>query len=162
MSTNEVVVRPVETGDVQELQENCFLMNTLEELRDRVDGNLRMHEEGEGMQLVAEVDGAVIGTATLRRNPHPLFAHRAELDSIVVHGDYQRRGIARQMVQASREYARSLGIEILETSCRGGTAAETAYARMGFVEYGRLPGGIVEPWDDRQNYDQVFFYLTVV
>jgi GNAT superfamily N-acetyltransferase len=89
---------------------------------------------------------------------HPLFAHRAELDDVVVHRDYQRQGIARRLVEEARDYARSMGIEMLETSCRGGTPAEQVYPRLGFIEYGRLLRGIKEPWGDHHVFDMVYFY----
>ena len=56
----------------------------------------------------------------------------------------------------------SMGIEILEVGCRGGTPAEEVYRRLGFIECGRLPGGIVEPWGERRAYDEVSFYMPVV
>ena len=156
-----VVVRPVEGGDAQDLRQHCFSRNTLDEVAAQIASSVEMHAAQQGVQLVAEVDGAVIGTLTLIRNTHALHAHRADLYSIVVHPDHQRKGIARQMLEESRRHAQALGIEILETSCRAGTGAQTAYTRMGFIEYGRLPRGIVEPWGDRHVFDQVFFYLPL-
>jgi GNAT superfamily N-acetyltransferase len=98
---------------------------------------------------------------TLVRNAHPLYAHRGELASLVVHPNYQRQGIARRLVEEVCEYGASVGLEILETGCRGGTPAEDIYPRLGFREYGRLPGGIVEPWGDRQVFDEVSFYMPM-
>jgi GNAT superfamily N-acetyltransferase len=133
-------------------------MNTLREVQQRIAGTIAAFEQGKGVQLVAEVDGVVVGTATLMRNPHPLFAHRAEIDSVVVHGGYQRQGIARRMVEEAGVRAASMGIEILEISCRAGEVPEKVYPRLGFIEYGRLPRGIVEPWGERRTFDQVFYY----
>ena len=79
-----------------------------------------------------------MGTGGVGRKEHPLCGHRAELYDIVVHPDYQRRGIARRIVAALRDHAISMGITILEVSCRGGTDAEQVYPRLGFVEWGRL------------------------
>jgi GNAT superfamily N-acetyltransferase len=88
----------------------------------------------------------VKGGVTQIRNSHPLYAHRGELASLVVHADYQRRGIARHLVEAICKYAASMDLEILETICRGGTPAEDVYPRLGFRKCGRLPRGIVESW----------------
>jgi GNAT superfamily N-acetyltransferase len=161
MSKARVVVRPVELMDVSDLYEHCFSMNTLDEVQARIEANLRLHEEGRGIQLVAEVGGAVIGTVALVRNTHPFLSHRAELVDVVVHGDHQDQGLARRLVEESKPYARGLGIEILETSCRAGTVAKVACRRLGIVEYGRLPRGIIEPGDEPKIFDQVFYYLPL-
>jgi GNAT superfamily N-acetyltransferase len=151
----------VRTSDAADLRENCFSMNTLEQVEARLADNIRLYEEGNGIRLVAEVDGRVVGTVMLTRHTHPLFAHRAQLDDVVVHGDYRRRGIARRLVAESRAHARAMGIEILEVNCRAGTEAEQVYPRLGFVEYGRLPRGIVEPWNEGAAFDQVFYFHAI-
>lgn len=133
-------------------------MNTVEQIQGLVEKNLAVFADGKGAQLVAVSGGVVIGTATVTRKAHPLEAHRAELTSLVVHPDYQRRGIARRLVEESKTYAKNMGIEILEISCRGGEAAETVYRRLGFIEWGRLPRGLVEPWGEHKVYDVVHFY----
>jgi hypothetical protein len=35
------------------------------------------------------------------------------------------------------------------------------YRRLGFVEWGRLPRGIVEPREEPKVYDQVHFYMPI-
>ena len=158
MQTDTVAVRPVRSSDATQVRENCFSMNTLEEVRSRIRANLQVSEQGNGVQLVALVEGIVVGTVTLRRDPCPLFAHRAELDSLVVRGDHQRQGVARRLVEESRVHAVAMGVEILEVGCRAGTVAERVYPRLGFLEYGRLPRGIIESWGDRNVFDAVYFY----
>ena len=49
---------------------------------------------------------------------------------------------------------------MLEISCRGGTPAEGAYRGLGFVEWGRLPGGLVE--EDGTAFDEVHSYLPLL
>jgi ribosomal protein S18 acetylase RimI-like enzyme len=161
MNGDTIAIRPVERGDVADLQENCFSMNTLEEVEERVEKTIQMSEEGSGARLVAEVDGKVVGTVMLSRRAHPLYAHRAEVDDVVVHGDYQRRGIARRLIAECRARAESMGVEIFEIGVRGGTPAEEVYRRLGFIEYARLPGGIKEPGDGGNVFDEVLFYLLV-
>ena len=158
---DSATTRPVTPDDAADVRNNCFSMNTLEEVQDRIAEALEMPAKETGVQLVAEFEGAVIGTASVRRESHPLRAHRAELDDIVVHGDYWRRGFARQLVEECFRFAQSLGIEIVEVSVRGGTPAEHVYRRLGFIEYGRLPRGLLEPWGDQQVFDEVFFYQPV-
>jgi hypothetical protein len=134
------------------LREHCFSANTLTEVEVRIAAAIEGRAAGVQILLVAEVDGSVVGTGTLIRNAHPLRAHRGELSSLV---------IARRIVETIREHAASLSIEILEVSCRGGTPAELVYPHLGFVEYGRLPHGIVEPYGEGRAYDEVYLYMPL-
>lgn len=158
MSDREFIIRPVRPEDAKDLRENCFSANTLAEVQERIAGSIQAAKEGTQVLLVAEVDGVVVGTGAFVRNTHPLYAHRAEVGSLVVHPDYQRRGIARRIVEQIAEAAVTMGLEILEVSTRGGTPAEEVYRRLGFIEWGRLPRGLVEPWGEHKVYDSVHFY----
>jgi len=156
-----IVVRVVRPDDATMLQSNCFVRNTVEETAAQVDGNLQGYAEGEVIPLVAEAGGVVVGNAVLQRKRHPLYRHRADLFDMVVCGAYQRRGIARRLIDALRDHAAQMGVTFFETSVRGGTPAEEVYRRVGFQEYGRLPGGIVETWGECGVYDEVFFWMPV-
>lgn len=161
MNNEMITIRPVEREDAADLLENCFSMSTLEGVQERIENTIQMLEEGTGVRFVAEVDGTVVGTVMLKRNAHPLYAHRAEVFDVVVRGDYQRRGIARRLIAECRTHAASMGIEILEIGVRGGTPAEEVYRRLGFIEYARLPQGIKEPRDGGSVFDEVRFYQPV-
>jgi len=156
-----IVVRVVRPGDATMLQSHCFVRDTVEETAARIDENLRGYADGEAIPLVAEVDGVVVGNAVLQRKSHPLHGHRADLSDMVVCDAHQRRGIARRLIETLRDHAAQIGITIFETSVRGGTPAEEVYRRVGFQEYGRLPGGIVETWGECGVYDEVFFWMRV-
>ena len=134
MCSEPIIVRPVRLSDAPGVRENCFSMNTVEQVQSRIEANLQTQEQGNGVQLAAEIDGIVVGTAGIIRNSHPLEAHRAELVDLVVHGDYRQRGIARRLVEECCIHAAAIGIEILETGCRAGTPAENVYPRLGFIE----------------------------
>jgi len=159
--TNTIIVRPVEFGDAVQLRENCFSANTLAEVEADIVERIHGFEQGTLVHLVAEVDGIVVGTGILTQNEHPFKAHRGMVGSLVVHPDYQRRGIARRIVQAMHGYATDMGIEFLEIGCRGGTPAEQVYPRLGFIECGRFPRGLIEPWGERLVFDEVSFYMPV-
>ncbi|MBN1935966.1 MAG: GNAT family N-acetyltransferase [Anaerolineae bacterium] len=161
-----VIVRPVKPEDAAQLRDNCFSVNTLEQISARITEAIQTTAQETQTLLVAEVQDAqsppvVVGTGSLVRNTHPLYAHRGELTGLVVHPHYQRQGIARRVVEAVCEQAAAWGIEILETGCRGGTPAEAVYPRLGFIEWGRLPGGIKEPYGEQNVYDDVSFYMLV-
>jgi GNAT superfamily N-acetyltransferase len=158
MSDN-IIIRPVRPEDAEQLHENCLSANTLEEVVEHIAESIEAAKEETKALLVAEVDGVVVGTGMFVRNTLPFYAHRAEVGSLVVHPHYQRRGIARRIVEQIKEHAASMGLEILEIGCRGGTPAEEVYRRLGFVEWGRLPRGLIEPWGEHNVYDIVKFYM---
>jgi len=87
---------------------------------------------------VKGASGEVRGTATLVRRAHPLARHIAGIEGVVVDYRYWRRGIARGLFAQLASHAATMGIELLATSCRASTAAETVYRRLGIAEYGRL------------------------
>ena len=161
MSTYSIAVRVVREADAAMLRDHCFGADTAEQVAERIRGCLCQHEEGECVPLAAEVEGAVVGFAMMKRDPHALRRHRATLFDLVVSGEYQRRGIARRLVESLCDHAARMGVEILETSVRGRTPAEEVYRRLGFREYGRLPRGIVEPWGERREFEEVYFARPV-
>lgn len=156
-----IVIRIVKLSDAPQLRQHCFVNNTTEQVRDRVRSTLEAYAEGRCIPLVAEVDGMVVGMATLRRNPLPMRSHRANLEEIVVSGEYFSRGIARRLVEKLHELAVPAGLTIFETSVRGGTSVEDAYHKIGFREYGRLPRGICDSRDDAEAYDEVALWMPV-
>ncbi|MEZ4860641.1 MAG: GNAT family N-acetyltransferase [Caldilineaceae bacterium] len=158
INSQDVVIRPVTLNDAAQLQANCFSAASVEQVREALNNTLVATTSGKELQLVAVMDGQVIGSATLIRNGHALRSHRAGLFGLVVYPAYQQRGIARRLVDALLTQAQTLGIEILETSCRSGTGAEQVYPKLGFTEYGRLPRGIYQTWGESAVFDEVYFY----
>ncbi|MCB0183627.1 MAG: GNAT family N-acetyltransferase, partial [Caldilineaceae bacterium] len=153
-----IVVRPVQQDDAIALQANCFSANTIAQIEEALAKTITAMQAGKELQLVALVKEQVVGSATLIRDSHALRSHRAGLFGLVVHPDYQRRGVAHRLVDALLAHAQTLGIEILETSCRAGTGAEQLYPKLGFTEYGRLPGGLYQRWSEPTVFDEVYFY----
>ncbi|MEA1927113.1 MAG: N-acetyltransferase [Candidatus Auribacterota bacterium] len=64
---------------------------------------------------------------------HGLGADIAEVRSMVIHPDYQHRGLGEKIVECMREEARHLGINILFTL----TLAEKFFSRCGFERKAR-------------------------
>ncbi len=156
-----IAVRLARQADAIMLRDNCFTANKLEQVSERVSGYLSDSACGDCVPLVAEVGGVVVGFAAIRRDHHSLRRHRATLIDMVVSGEYQRRGIARRLITVLYKHAAKMGVEILETSVRGSTTAEEVYHKVGFREYGRLAGGLVEPWGARQVFDEVYLAMPV-
>lgn len=152
-------IRPVEAGDVDSLRENCFSLNTPEQMQAIVDFALANAASGEGvMVVVVDSNNAVVGNVVVTRESHRLRRHRARMGGFVIHPSAQGSGLARSLTREAAEWCRAHSCSILELDCRGGTHAESAYRGLGFEEWGRLPGGLVE---EAGTFDQVNFALTV-
>lgn len=153
-------IRAVRPEDVGGLQRNCFGASTVEETETLVRDLVQDQERGEVVCLVAvEDDGEVLGTCTLTRLEHRMCRHRADIGGFVVATSAQGTGLARKIVQAAEDKARSWGCTILEISCRGGTHAEDAYVGLGFIRWGRLPGGYHDR--DGQVFDEVRLWRSI-
>jgi len=155
---SDVVVRPVAPGDVADLHKNCFPRSTHDEVHRLVESSLRGALEGRYAHLVAEADGEVVGTIELGLQGGRA-RHRGELFRFVVSESHRGKGIARGLLEAIIAEAKRMEVEMIDAAARAGTPAEDAFRKLGFVEFGRLPGGLV--MDPEEVYDLVYFYLPV-
>lgn len=93
--------------------------------------------------LVVLCDGErLAGFAILQLSSEPLRAHYATVQRVQVHPDLHGRGLGRALMLGVHDVARSLGLEMLRLSVRGGTGLEHFYASLGYREFGRMPGAI--------------------
>jgi Predicted acetyltransferase len=141
-----MIIRELKQSDFRDLQKNIFVRDTVSDVEERTKANINRMEKGEIIVLVAELDGEVVGNMQLTKYSHPLYAHRVKLDDVVVCHRFWGKGIARKLFEACKERAKNESISIIETLVRGGEPAEQVYKKLGFIEYGRQPGGIFEPW----------------
>jgi GNAT superfamily N-acetyltransferase len=155
---SDVVIRPVAAGDVADLHKNCFPRSTHDEVHRLVEASLRGSLEGRYAHLVAEADGRVVGTIELGMQGGRA-RHRGELFRFVVAESHRGMGIARRLLESVLAEAKRMGVEMIDAAARAGTPAEDAFRKLGFVEFGRLPGGLV--MDPEEIYDLVYFYLPV-
>jgi ribosomal-protein-alanine N-acetyltransferase len=96
--------------------------------------------------LIAEVSdtGPVVGFAVAG-----LVVPEAELESIAVSAEYQRRGVARRLYEAladelGRSQVREVALEVRESN----QAARAFYTSLGFVEEGRRARYYADPVED--------------
>lgn len=100
----------------------------------------------------------IVGFALLRPGTQ-IMAHTGQINQVMVDPDGQRTGLGTRLVQSVIGLAGELGLERVRLGLRGGTGLEAFYARLGFVEVGRLPGWVrVAPGDDR---DEVLMTLEL-
>ncbi|NHJ13039.1 MAG: GNAT family N-acetyltransferase [Candidatus Thorarchaeota archaeon] len=85
----------------------------------------------------------VVGVCTGVRGRWYGSRHRIELVQVVVHDDYHRRGIARNMMAKIAKHFKAQGVEIVQVSVeRRNTDAWEAYKRLGFKQIGILRRGL--------------------
>jgi AraC-like DNA-binding protein/predicted N-acetyltransferase YhbS len=158
---DRLIIRVVQEADAGDLWENIYSQNTPNEVKDRIALYLQAYAEEKAVPLVAEVEGHVIGVTHIAFDEHPLRAHICTLHDVVVNPAFHGMGIARRLIEECRTRAVEKGKRMICVSCRGGTAAETVYGKLGFTECGRLPNGLIEPWGEHDAYDEVFLYMQL-
>lgn len=96
-----------------------------------------------GLYIVAELDGKIIGHAFLQPLHLKSICHVGQL-TIGVHQGWQEKGIGTLLIQKLIEWARqSKSIEKIELNVRSTNSRAIAlYKKMGFVEEGRLKNRI--------------------
>jgi putative acetyltransferase len=88
--------------------------------------------------VVAVSSGGVVGSLSIRRDPHTATRHVATLGMFVVAG-WRGRGLGSALMAEAMRWARSNGIQRVElTVYPHNRAALALYRRFGFVEEGRL------------------------
>jgi GNAT superfamily N-acetyltransferase len=155
---SEITIRPVTEADVESLEHNCFPRSGIDRVRAMVVANTK---DKRVVHLVAQSDGDIVGTIELVSGRGRRDKHRGELRRFVVAEGHRGKGVARALLDAARKEAAKLGIETLDASARAGTPAEEIFRKLGFVEFGRLEGGLVMPFDEEEVYDLIYFYLPV-
>ena len=111
--------------------------------------------------LGAFVDGALVGTAGFARNPRLKTRHKGRVWGIYVAPPLRGQGIARQLIAALVERARTIhGLEqILLSVGVTQNAAQKVYTSLGFEPFGREPNAI---HIGRQSIDEIHMVLSLV
>ncbi len=93
----------------------------------------------QGIYLVAEKEGQIVGHAFLERFPLQLLRHVVQL-TIGVHQGHQEQGIGTLLLEKLIEWAKQTGtVEKIELNVRAtNTRAIALYTKMGFHEEGRF------------------------
>lgn len=92
--------------------------------------------------IVIVADGELAGTVFLRRGNGPRIAHRAELLRLMVQPNVQGQGWGRALLDAAVDHARTMGLEQLLLSARGGTDLPAFYEKLGWTPVGVWPGAL--------------------
>jgi GNAT superfamily N-acetyltransferase len=112
---------------------------------------------GDAALCLASADGRPEALGCWRRDPGPIFAHRAQVSKVMAHPDARGLGMGELIVSSLVGHARTSGIETVRLSARGNNhLAIELYQRLGFQVWGRLPNGIAV---GDLRFDDVHLYL---
>ncbi|KKT39582.1 hypothetical protein A3K29_00100 [Candidatus Collierbacteria bacterium RIFOXYB2_FULL_46_14] len=136
--------------------------NSRETIKAGLERDRRESVLGNTKRLVIEIDGAVVGQAIFERLSKLTRGHRVRVTDVVVAEEYRGLKLCTRLFEAGENWVQSLpGVNILELTVRGGIEAEEIYRHLGFLEFGRLIGGIKESWEGGLIYDEVFMFKKV-
>ncbi len=111
---------------------------------------------GDLVCLVAAIDGRIVGTAQLLPAESANGRHRGEVAKVLVHPDWQRRGIGRALMERLDVEARAAGKTLLILDTRVGDPSNALYRAAGWTAAGQIPN-----WArgaDGALYDTQFWY----
>ncbi len=95
---------------------------------------------GERLLFVATDDHVCAGAVQLAFPSKPNARHRAEVQKLMVHSQYRRRGIAQALLDALENAAAARGLSLLVCDTRVGDSADQMYRRLGWQCAGTIPG----------------------
>jgi GNAT superfamily N-acetyltransferase len=103
-------------------------------------GALASHARNERVILVAEADGRIDGSVQLVPAGQENQPHRADIAKLLVHRRARRHGLGAALMQAAEAEARRLGRTLLTLDTETGSAGDRLYQRLGWTEFGQVPG----------------------
>jgi len=89
--------------------------------------------------LAAVLDERMVGSVQLGLELRANGNHRAEVQKLMVHTDYRRRGIGRALMQYAHAWAAAHGRTTLVLDTRQGDPSEIVYQRLGYTLAGTIP-----------------------
>ena len=107
--------------------------------------------------LVAHSGGKIVGTVQLELAGQPNQEHRAEVVKLLVHPEARRRGIARALMGALEDLARSAQRTLLTLDTRTGDRAEPLYLSMGYIPVGQIPRFARGPHSPKLEATSIFY-----
>jgi ribosomal protein S18 acetylase RimI-like enzyme len=99
----------------------------------------RMRDGAPLIVMVAWLEGRIAGSVQLDCDTPPNQAHRADIKKLLVHPDFQRRGIGRRLMSEIETVARQRGLGLLTLDTRSGDKGEPLYQSLGFLTAGVIP-----------------------
>lgn len=119
------------------------------------------HEVGQGARilLVTRREGVAVGSVQLGLCSRPNGLHRAEVQKLFVHTGWRRQGIAKALMAAIEQEARTAGRSLLYLDTEPHKPAAAMYEQTGWIRAGEIPGYACSP--DGHLHGAVFYYRTI-
>lgn len=109
--------------------------------------------------LVAQREGAVVGSVQLAPALKQNAARRAEIQKLMVHRVARRQGIARELMRAVERLAYAEGRTLLVLDTNTGSDAERLYHALGYLRAGVIPRFTIER--DGAEHATTLFYKSL-
>jgi predicted N-acetyltransferase YhbS len=130
-----------------------------EQVRPTADAAIDGVLAGPDRLLVGVDDGRLVALLFVTDNRFTLKDHWRVLKRVMVAPGSQGRGYGAALMREAARFAEKSGLAALQVHVRGGLGTEDFYAKLGYREVGRIPGGIrVAPGDDR---DDIIMWLEL-
>jgi GNAT superfamily N-acetyltransferase len=108
-------------------------------------------QAGDKALLVAEIEGAILGTVQVVLDMPQNQPHRSEISKMIVHTKVRQLGLGMRLLVAAEERARIAGKSLLVLDTQTGSAAEHLYQKAGYTplpplpDYALTPDGLLAP-----------------
>lgn len=112
---------------------------------------------GMRLLLVAWRDGRIAGSVQLDHDTPANQPHRAEIRKLLVHPDFRRQGIARELMAEIERRAVALERSLLTLDTRTGDSAEPLYRSLGYRTTGIIPGYCRDTVSDRLDATTIMY-----
>lgn len=135
---------------------------TLKEEADYFGSVFKDHEFGDMVKIHAFDGNVPVAVCDIHRDKSgKKRSHHIGILGITVKKEYRSQGLGEEIIRTTIDEAKKHieGLKTIELHVYGpNEKAQNLYKKVGFTEYGRLPGGIL--YKD-EYYDQIYMYLNV-
>lgn len=122
--------------------------------RDKVAPAVR---HGRRLLLAAWRDGRIAGSVQLDHDTPANQPHRAEIRKLLVHPEFRRQGIARQLMAEIERHAVTLKRSLLTLDTRTGDSAEPLYRSLGYQTTGIIPNYCRDTFTERLDATTIMY-----
>ncbi len=157
----KTIVRLVRLRDWKDIKQYLYNQSSEEKIKKNLVDDIKRIKLQKILRIVVEADGKVVGSCRFRKLSSPIKQHIVEINGMVVNENFQGQGLSSKMMEYGFLWAKKQKMEIAVLSVREGTKAEKIYKHMGFKVYGKLNGGIREPWENKKTYNEIFLYKMI-